>query len=81
MATEASLAAMGVGPASISNAATAFGTGIIAVFVNPLTVGAIGGVLVGAGVYALVNRRRLRRKDEETSGEELATEQEAPAGG
>jgi hypothetical protein len=80
MATETSLAALGVGPSAISNAATAVGMGVQALFVNPLTVGAIGGFIVGIGVYALLNRLRAKPKDE-TSGEEFATEQGAPAGG
>lgn len=63
MATGASLASLGVGPSSISNAATAAGLGAQALFVNPLTLGAIGGLVVGIGVYALVSRLRPRRAD------------------
>lgn len=63
MATEASLAALGVGPSAIGNAATAAGLGAQALFVNPLTIGVIGGFVVGVGVYALITRLRPKRQE------------------
>lgn len=63
MATQTSLTALGAGPSSISNAATAAGMGAQALFLNPLTVGIVVGLIVGIGVYAVRNRLQSRRQD------------------
>ena len=55
------MAALGVGPSAVSNAATAARMGAQALFVNPLTIGIIGGFVLGIGVYALRTRRRRKR--------------------
>ena len=63
MATQASVAASAVGPSAISNAATAAGMGAQALFINPLTIGVIGGIIVGFGIFALRNRLQARHAD------------------